>query len=237
MMRILYIEDDAVTAALLKAKLVDAGNDVEHVTEGREGLALAARQNYDVAIIDGMLAEIDGLDIVKAMRTAGVRAPVLFLTARSALDVRVEGLEGGGDDYLVKPFDFPELLARLHALVRRPPLGSGDGTVLRVGDLEMDLIKRVVTRSGRRIELQAQEFKLLEYLMRNAGRIVTRTMLLENVWEFTSDPKTTVVETHISRLRRKVDRGFGEELLETVRRPGYHLRTPPSPRPGGRSLS
>jgi len=228
-MRILYIEDDAVTAALLKAKLVEDGNAVDHVTDGREGLALAARQTYDVAIIDRMLPEVDGLAIVKAMRSAGVRTPVLFLTARSGLDDRVEGLEGGGDDYLVKPFDFPELLARLHALVRRPPLGSGSDTVLRVADLEMDLIKRVVTRSGTRIELQAQEFKLLEYLMRNAGRIVTRTMLLENVWDFHSDPKTTVVETHISRLRRKVDRGFGEELLETVRGAGYRLRTSPGP--------
>jgi len=230
-MRILYIEDDPVTATLLKAKLVEDGNQVDHVTEGREGLALAARENYDVAIVDRMLPEVDGLAIVKAMRGAGVRTPVLFLTARSGLHDRVEGLEGGGDDYLVKPFDFAELLARLHALVRRPPLRSGHDTVLRVGDLEMDLIKRVVTRSGRRIELQAQEFKLLEYLMRNTGRIVTRTMLLENVWEFTSDPKTTVIETHISRLRRKVDRGFGEELLETVRGAGYRLRTPSSPAP------
>ncbi|TMB28426.1 MAG: response regulator transcription factor [Deltaproteobacteria bacterium] len=231
-MKILYIEDDAVTAALLKAKLVEDGNVVDHVTEGREGLALAARESYDVAIIDRMLPEIDGLAIVKAMRGAGVRTPVLFLTARSGLDDRVEGLEGGGDDYLVKPFDFPELIARLHALTRRPPLGSGHDTVLRAGDLEMDLIKRVVTRSGQRIELQAQEFKLLEYLMRNAGRIVTRAMLLENVWEFPSDPKTTVVETHISRLRRKVDRDFGEELLETVRGAGYRLRTPSTPRSG-----
>jgi two-component system OmpR family response regulator len=169
---------------------------------------------------------VDGLAIVKAMRSAGVRTPVLFLTARSGLDDRIEGLEGGGDDYLVKPFDFAELLARIHALVRRPPLASGNETVLRVADLEVDLIKRVVTRSGRRIELQAQEFKLLEYLMRNAGQIVTRALLLEKVWDVHFDPKTTVVETHISRLRRKIDRGFGEELLETVRGAGYRLRAP-----------
>jgi two-component system, OmpR family, response regulator len=227
MMRILLLEDDVVTAALLKARLAEDGNVVDHASQGREGLALATGQTYDVAVIDRMLPEVDGLAIVKAMRGAGVRTPVLFLTARSGLDDRVEGLEGGGDDYLVKPFDFAELLARIHALARRPPLGSGNDTVLRVADLELDLIKRVVTRSGRRIELQAQEFKLLEYLMRNVGQVVTRTMLLENVWEVRFDPKTTLVETHISRLRRKIDRGFGEELLETVRGSGYRLRAHP----------
>jgi two-component system, OmpR family, response regulator len=229
MMRILLIEDDVVTAALLKARLAEDGSVVDHASRGPEGLALAARQPYDVAVIDRMLPEMDGLAIVKAMRGAGVHTPVLFLTARSGLDDRIEGLEGGADDYLVKPFDFAELLARIHALARRPPLGSGGGTTLRVGGLELDLIKRVATRSGRRIELQGQEFKLLEYLMRNAGRIVSRTMLLENVWDVHIDPKTTVVETHISRLRHKIDRDFGEELLETVRGAGYRLREPPSP--------
>src|SRR5438067_8153237 len=224
MMKILYIEDDAATAALLKARLVADGNVVDHVTEGREGLGLAARGAYDVAIIDRMLPEVDGLAIVKAMRGAGVRTPVLFLTARSGLDDRIEGLEGGGDDYLVKPFEFAELLARIHALARRPPLGSGHDTVLRVADLEMDLIKRVVTRSGRRIELQAQEFKLLEYLMRNAGHVVTRTMLLENVWDFHFDPQTNVIDVHVSRLRQKIDKQFEHPLLHTVRGAGYCLR-------------
>ena len=223
-MRILLVEDDAVTAALLKARLEEDGSVVDHASQGREGLALATREPHDVAIIDRMLPEIDGLAVVKSMREAGVHTPVLFLTARSGVDDRIEGLEGGGDDYLVKPFDFAELRARLHALARRPPLGSGSETVLRVADLEVNLIKRLVTRSGRRIELQAQEFKLLEYLMRNAGRIVTRAMLLENVWDVHFDPHTTIVETHISRLRRKIDRGFGEELLETVRGAGYRLR-------------
>src|SRR2546423_1739660 len=147
-MRILLIEDDVVTGALLKARLLDDGSVVDHATDGRSGLALARRESYDVAIIDRMLPEVDGLAVVKAMREAGVRTPVLFLTARSGLDDRIEGLEGGGDDYLVKPFDFGELLARIHALARRPPLGSGGETVLRVADLEVDLIKRVVTRSG-----------------------------------------------------------------------------------------
>jgi two-component system OmpR family response regulator len=224
MMRILLIEDDAITATLLKARLAEDGSVIDHASRGPEGLALAARETYDVAVIDRMLPEMDGLAIVKAMRDAGVNTPVLLLTARSGLDDRIEGLEGGADDYLVKPFDFAELLARIHALARRPPIGHASETILRVGGLELDLIKRVATRSGRRIELQGQEFKLLEYLMRNAGRIVSRTMLLENVWDVHVDPKTTVVETHISRLRQKVDRDFGEELLETVRGAGYRLR-------------
>src|SRR5436305_11924537 len=184
MMRILLIEDDAVTATFLKARLVEDGNVVDHAAQGREGLALAERAAYDVAIIDRMLPELDGLAVVQAMRAKGVRTPVLFLTARSRVDDRIEGLEGGADDYLVKPFAFAELRARIHALARRPPLGSGGETILRLADLEMDLIKRLVGRAGRQIELQAQELKLLEYLVRNAGRVVTRAMLLENVWGF-----------------------------------------------------
>jgi two-component system OmpR family response regulator len=223
-MRILLIEDDVVTAALLKARLGDDGSVIDHASDGRSGLALARRESYDVAIIDRMIPEVDGLAVVKAMREAGVRTPVLFLTARSGLDDRIEGLEGGGDDYLVKPFDFGELLARIHALARRAPIGAGNETVLRVADIEMDLIKRTVSRSGRAIELQVQEFKLLEYLMRNAGKIVTRVMLLEHVWESHVEQNTGIVETYISRLRSKIDRGFSEELLQTVRGVGYRLR-------------
>jgi two-component system, OmpR family, response regulator len=225
-MRILVIEDDPVTAKLLQARLLaeEAGSIVDHAPDARGGLDLAAHGSYDVAIIDRMLPEGDGLDVVRAMRDAGVRTPVLFLTARSGLDDRIEGLEGGGDDYLVKPFEFGELRARLHALARRSPGGAGTETVLHVADLQMDLIKREVTRSGRPIELQAQEFRLLEYLMRNAGKVVTRGDLLENVWESEVDRRRTVVETYISRLRSKIDKGFEQELLETVRGSGYRLK-------------
>jgi two-component system OmpR family response regulator len=176
-------------------------------------------------IVDRMLGRLDGLGIVRSMRGTGVKTPVLFLTALGGIDDRVSGLQAGGDDYLVKPFAFSELLARIEALARRPPFADVV-TVLRVADLEMDLLKRTVARGGTRIDLQPREFRLLEYLMRNAGRVVTRTMLLENVWEFHFDPKTNIVETHISRLRAKVDRGQPAELIQTVRGAGYILRAP-----------
>jgi two-component system OmpR family response regulator len=224
-MKILLIEDDADTAAYIANGLREHGHVADHAADGRDGLFLAAGAHYDVMIVDRMLPGLDGLGIVKTIRGAGVQTPVLFLTTMDGIDDRVAGLEAGGDDYLVKPFAFAELLARLNALARRPPLGAVE-TVLRVADLEMDLLKRSVTRAGQRIELQPQEFKLLEYLMRHAGRVVTRTMLLENVWEFHFDPQTNVVETHISRLRSKVDRGFAAELIHTVRGAGYCLRAP-----------
>jgi two-component system OmpR family response regulator len=170
-----------------------------------------------------MLPGIDGLGIVKTIRGAGVKTPVLFLTTLGGIDDRVEGLEAGGDDYLVKPFAFAELLARMNALARRSSPTEVQ-TLLRVADLELDLLKRSVARGGKRIDLQPQEFKLLEYLMRHAGRVLTRTMLLESVWEFHFDPQTTVVETHISRLRSKIDQGFGVPLIHTVRGAGYCLR-------------
>jgi two-component system OmpR family response regulator len=175
-------------------------------------------------IVDRMLPGLDGLGIVKTVRAAGVTTPVLFLTTMGGIEDRVEGLEVG-DDYLVKPFAFAELNARINALARRPPIAQVP-TVLRVADLEMDLIGRKVRRAGREIDLQPREFRLLEYLMRNAGRVVTRTMLLEHVWEFHFEPRTNIVETHISRLRSKIDRGFDAELLETVRGSGYLLRAP-----------
>jgi len=175
-------------------------------------------------IVDRMLPGLDGLGIVKTARAAGVTTPVLFLTTMAGIEDRVQGLEVG-DDYLVKPFAFAELMARINALARRPPIAQVP-TVLRVADLEMDLIGRKVRRAGREIDLQAREFRLLEYLMRNAGRVVTRTMLLEHVWEFHFEPRTNIVETHISRLRSKIDRGFEAELLETVRGSGYLLRAP-----------
>ena len=224
-MKILLIEDDAGTADHIVKSLRQHGHVVDHATEGRDGLFHAAGEPYDVMIVDRMLPGLDGLGIVKTIRAAGVKTPVLFLTTLGGIDDRIEGLEAGGDDYLVKPFAFAELLARLNALARRPPMAEVT-TTLRVADLEMDLVKRSVFRAGRRIDLQPQEFKLLEYLMRHAGRVVTRTMLLENVWDFHFDPQTNVVETHISRLRSKVDRGFDTELIHTIRGSGYCLRAP-----------
>ncbi len=224
-MKILLIEDDAGTAQHIIKSLRQHGHVVDHASNGRDGLFLAASESYEVMIVDRMLPGLDGLGVVKTIRGAGIKTPVLFLTTLGGIDDRVEGLDAGGDDYLVKPFAFAELLARINALVRRPPI-TAVNTTLRVADLEMDLLKRTVVRDGRRIELQPQEFKLLEYLMRHAGRVVTRTMLLENVWEFHFDPQTNVVETHISRLRSKVDRGFAAEIIHTVRGSGYCLRAP-----------
>jgi two-component system OmpR family response regulator len=176
-------------------------------------------------VIDRMVPKVDGLSVVKALRAVGVTTPVLFLTAMGAVEDRVEGLEAGGDDYLVKPFAFSELAARLNALARRPRTTAVQ-TRLQVAGLELDLIKRTVTRSGRRIELQPQEFKILEYLMRHAGQVVTRTMLLEQVWSFHFDPQTNIIESHVSRLRAKIDRGFDSPLIETVRGAGYRIHEP-----------
>jgi two-component system OmpR family response regulator len=224
-MKILVIEDDRATADYVASGLRQHGHVVDHAAGGRDGLLLAASEPYDMMIVDRMLPGLDGVAIVRTIRSTGVRTPVLFLTALGGIDDRVEGLEAGGDDYLIKPFAFAELLARVNALARRPPLAEAQ-TVLRVADLEMDLLKRTVIRGGVEIELQPREFRLLEHLMRNAGRVVTRTMLLENVWEFHFDPKTNIVETHISRLRAKIDRGRGSELIHTVRGSGYSLRAP-----------
>lgn len=221
-MKILLIEDDEATAAHIGKSLRQHGHVVDHAGDGRDGLFFAAGQAYDVMIIDRMLPGLDGLAIVKTVRAAGVMTPVLFLTTLGGIDDRVEGLDAGGDDYLLKPFAFAELLARVNALARRPPNADFE-TALHVGDLDFDLLKRTVTRAGKKIDLQAQELKLLEYLMRHAGRTVTRTMLLENVWEFHFDPQTTVVETHISRLRGKIDQGFAKPLIHTVRGSGYRL--------------
>jgi two-component system, OmpR family, response regulator len=222
-MKILLIEDDAATARHIVKSLRQHGHTVDHAVNGRDGLFLAAGEPYDVMIIDRMLPGLDGLGVVKTVRGVGVKTPVLFLTTLGGIDDRVEGLEAGGDDYLLKPFAFAELLARVNALARRPP-PTEIQTLLRVADLELDLLKRSVTRAGKRIDVQPQEFKLLEYLMRNPGRVVTRTMLLENVWEFHFDPQTTVVETHISRLRSKIDQGFAKPLIHTVRGSGYCIR-------------
>ena len=221
-MKLLVVEDDPETSAYLVNGFHEHGHLVDHVTEGRDGLFMALNNIYDVMIIDRMLPALDGLSMVRAARAAGNKTPVLFLSTMGGIDDRVTGLDAGGDDYLVKPFAFTELLARVNALGRRPAL-TEVVTQLRVGDLQMDLFKRRVTRQGREIDLQHREFRLLEYLMRNAGRVVTRTMLLEAVWDFHFDPQTTVVETHISRLRAKIDRGFDHELIRTIRGAGYSL--------------
>lgn len=218
-MRVLVVEDDAETAEFIKQALGSRGHIVEHAATGREGLQIATSMIHDVAIIDRMLPGLDGLSLVKQLRADGNPVPVLFLTNLGGIDDRVEGLESGGDDYLVKPFAVSELLARVGALVRRLPTAQ---THLKAGDLEMDLLTRIVTRSGQKIELQPREFKLLECLMRNAGRVVTRTMLLETVWNFHFDPKTNIVETHISRLRAKL--GADQDLIQTVRGSGYAIR-------------
>jgi len=221
-MKILLIEDDPHTSEFVANGLREHGHVVDHSASGRDGLLHASGGGYDVMVIDRMLPSVDGLAIVKTIRAAGIKAPVLLLTTLGGVNDRVEGLEAGADDYLTKPFAFSELHARVNALARRPPMAV-EATVLRVGDLELNRLKRTVTRGSKRIELQPQEFRLLEYLMRNAGQVVTRTMLLEQVWEFHFDPHTSVVETHISRLRAKVDREFDEELIHTVRGSGYSL--------------
>jgi two-component system OmpR family response regulator len=222
-MRVLIVEDDAETAAYVVEGLKQGGHTADHVADGRDGLILATTNSYDVIVVDRMLPGLEGLVMVETIRGSGVKAPVLFLTARGGIDDRVAGLDAGGDDYLVKPFAFSELIARLGALARRPPLAQVE-TTLRVADLELDLIGRRVRRGATEIDLQPREFRLLEYLMRNAGRVVTRTMLLEHVWEFHFDPKTKIVETHISRLRAKIGRGAARELIHTVRGSGYVIR-------------
>jgi two-component system OmpR family response regulator len=221
-MKILLIEDDLETATFIRDRMRGIGHEVEIAADGRSGLGRASIGRYEVMIVDRMLPGLDGLSIVGRLRSAGVHAPVLMLTTLSGIEHRVEGLEAGADDYLVKPFAFAELVARVHALARRPPLAANDPR-LKVGDLELDRFERKVRRAGRPIDLQPQEFKLLEFLMRHAEQVVTRAMLLEGVWGFHFDPRTTVVETHISRLRAKIDRDFDVELLQTVRGAGYRL--------------
>ena len=224
-MKILLIEDDKQTAEFITHGLTEAGHVCDHVDRGDDGLFQATRETYDVLIVDRMLPVLDGLSIIKAVRAAGNKTPAIFLTSIGGVDDRVEGLEAGADDYLTKPFAFSELMARANALTRRPP-SQVETTVLRVADMEMDLIRRVVRRAGQVLDLQAKEFALLEILMRNEGRILTRTMLLERVWNFHFDPKTSVVETHISRLRAKIDKPFATQLLHTLRNTGYSVHAP-----------
>jgi len=224
-MRILLIEDDQSVGDYITKGLRQSGFTVDHAAEGKQGLLLATSENYDVMIIDRMLPNVDGLTIIQTLRVAENKTPILILSALSDVDDRVKGLKAGGDDYLVKPFAFAELLARIEAIHRRQQ-SSTTRTRLKVADLEMDLLAHKVTRSGENFNLQPREYKLLEYLMKHAGQVVTRTMLLENVWEYHFDPQTNVIDVHISRLRQKIDKGFDQQLLTTVRGAGYMLHDP-----------
>lgn len=224
-MRILLVEDDARTSEYIAKGMSSSGHNIEVVADGRDALSLAIRELYDVAIVDRMVPGLDGLSLVRSLRAAGTKIPVLFLTSMGGVDDRVEGLEAGADDYLVKPFAFSELTARVNALARRPPI-TGEKTRLQVADLELDLVARIATRNGLTIELLPREFSVLELLMRNEGRILTKTMLLEQIWNFNFDPQSTVVETHISRLRSKIDKPFDVQLLHTTRNTGYSIHAP-----------
>jgi two-component system, OmpR family, response regulator len=223
--KVLLLEDDAETADYVKNGLAEEGHIVFVASTGKDGLFQASEESFDLLIVDRMLPGIDGLTLVKTLRSSGNQTPVLFLTTLGGIDDRVSGLNAGGDDYLAKPFAFAELIARVTALGRRPPR-IATATSYRVADLEIDLLARSAKRRGKSIDLQPREFRLLEYLARHAGHVVTRTMLLENVWDFHFDPRTNVVETHISRLRSKIDKGFEAELIHTVRGAGYCLRAP-----------
>jgi len=221
-MKVLVIEDDREAAAYVVKGLGESGYVVDHAAEGRDGLFMATDGSYDALVVDRMLPGMDGLAVIAALRAAEVKTPALILSALGAVDDRVKGLRAGGDDYLVKPFAFAELLARLEALMRRSG-GTQPTTKLGVGDLEMDLLTRRVRRAGHDIELLPREFRLLEFMMRRAGQVVTRTMLLENVWDYHFDPQTNVIDVHVSRLRQKIDKGFEQPLLHTVRGAGYRL--------------
>ena len=222
-MRVLVIEDDSEAARYMVKGLAESGHLADHAADGVEGLAMAGSGQYDVLVVDRMLPRLDGLSLVARFRADGGDTPALFLSALGQVDDRVKGLKAGGDDYLVKPYAFSELLARIEALARRRNPAQAE-TSFRVGDLELDLLARQVTRAGQRIELQPREFQLLEYLIRHAGQVVTRTMLLENVWDYHFDPQTSVIDVHVSRLRAKIDKGFDKPLLHTVRGAGYCLR-------------
>ena len=222
-MRILLVEDDKAIASFVVKGLKEAGHVVDHVDNGEDGLHRVLTKKYDVAIIDLMLPKLDGLSLIAEMRKQGKNTPVIILSAMRSVDDRVKGLERGSDDYLTKPFAFAELIARIQALARRAS-GAPDATHLTVADLSIDLRARHVVRSGQTIDLQPREFALLEYLMRNAGRVVSKTMIMEHVWDYNFDPQTNVVETRISKLRDKINRGFHKQLIETVRGAGYVLR-------------
>ncbi len=222
-MKLLIVEDNERVSHFLKKGLSEAGHTADHADNGRDGMFLAVSEAYDAIIMDRMLpGNIDGLTIIETLRKDGNKVPILILSALSDVDDRIRGLKSGGDDYLVKPFAFGELLARLDALLRRTQDTRAE-TILKLDDLSMDILSRKVTRAGKNIALQPREFKLLEYLMRHANQVVTRTMLLENVWDYHFDPQTNVVDVHISKLRQKIDVAAGRQLLKTIRNSGYML--------------
>lgn len=222
-MQILLIEDDPRVAAFVEKGLRDEGHTVRHESDGEDGRTRALSETYELIVLDRMLPRVDGLNILHALRAVGDRTPVLLLSALGDVDERVRGLRAGGDDYLAKPFAISELVARVEALGRRNAERT-DAAEIEVGDLSIDLLGRIARRSGKRIELTAREFRILEYLARNAGRVVTRSMLLEHVWNYHFDPQTNVIDQHVSRLRQKVDRGFGTPLVHTVRGSGYMVQ-------------
>ncbi|MGE3246515.1 MAG: response regulator transcription factor [Beijerinckiaceae bacterium] len=225
-MRLLIIEDDSEAAGYLLKAFREAGHTADHVPDGLDGYAMARDGGYDVLVVDRMLPRMDGLTLIGGLREQGVETPVLILSALGQVDDRVKGLRAGGDDYLAKPYAFSELLARVEVLVRRGAGSSSDPTVLRVGGLELDRLGHKLSRDGDEIPLQPREFRLLEYLMRHAGQVVTRTMLLENVWDYHFDPQTNVIDVHVSRLRAKIDKGYDKPLLHTIRGAGYMIRDP-----------
>jgi two-component system OmpR family response regulator len=224
-MRILIVEDDTTVTSFLTRRLGDDGHEVDHAADGREGLRLALANNHEILIIDRMLPGLDGLKVIQSIRENGNNTPVLILSALGEVDDKVHGLKVGGDDYLVKPFAYSELVARVESLVRR--FSSRDEKIsLKVADLKINLLSREVSRSDQKINLKPKEFLLLEYLARHAGQTLTRTMLLEAVWDYHFDPQTNVIDVHISRLRQKIDRGFSQPLIHTIRGKGYVLRAP-----------
>ena len=223
-MRLLLVEDDVKIASFVVKGLREAGFAVDHAANGEDGLHLALTLSYDAAIIDVMLPERDGLSLINELRGRGIGTPIIILSARGSVDDRVKGLQTGSDDYLTKPFSFAELLARVQALIRRSSSGTTDPSHLQVGDLSMDLFRREVIRAGRKIDLQPREFALLEYMMSSAGRVITRTMIMEHVWNYDFDPQTNVVDVLVCRVRNKVDRGFRDKMIHTIRGVGYVLK-------------
>jgi two-component system, OmpR family, response regulator len=222
-MRVLLVEDDAKIAAFVRNGLAQEGFTVDHAADGLGGLSLASQAPYDAAVIDIMLPGLDGLALIEELRNRRIRVPVIILSAKRSVDERVAGLQAGGDDYLTKPFAFSELLARIHALIRRAT-NAAEPTGITIGDLHIDLRARTVTRADRRINLQPREYALLEYLARNAGRVVSKTMIIEHVWDYNFDPQTNIVESRICRLREKIEEDFATPLIHTVRGMGYVLR-------------
>jgi two-component system, OmpR family, response regulator len=230
-MRILIIEDDREAASYLVKAFREAGHVADHAADGLDGYAMGREGAYDVIVVDRMLPKLDGLSLIRSLREQGVDTPVLILSALGQVDDRVKGLRAGGDDYLPKPYAFSELLARVEVLVRRRAAsGTSEPTAYRVADLELDRLSHRVTRQGAEIVLQPREFRLLEFLMKNAGQVVTRTMLLEHVWDYHFDPQTNVIDVHVSRLRSKIDKGFDRPLIHTIRGAGYMVRDSAGPR-------